>query len=627
MTTSSALAVRHTYPGVQAARRAAVGLATRPLLVAVLTGITWTAIMAVRMFVPGPIGLADQGDAGRLLCGLGLAKQYPWASDSFFTHATFTWVPHTYYGETCGIVGTGQPYASSQLLLLRLARLLTGPLGLPGALDTRALAVVSAVIIGVAIALFVLVLPGALWLRVLLSSGVGLVVADGGFAGYFASPYAEPAGLLGLLFLCVGLLWLWRSPAITLPRLLLVGAAALFTLTAKTQMVSFLPLIVLGLLIRPAARPFVPAGALRFLATRRGGTGPRAVTTTVRVLCHTLASAGRRLPAVLLSAALVVATVAYLGQTPKRVHEIAVYDNVFGTILVEGHDPEQDLRDLGASPKLASAANSTITSSNTAAVLPEYREFTQKVTQATVLRFYARHPGRLLRLASSGMQGVESYRLPGRYVSSYPAGSGHPKGASECRVCALTWVFKAFANTSLLLIGFWLLVLIAGLVATVHARLTRQERAVGLLAVFLVLSIWAQFWTVLLSDGTADLIKHMAFVDFLTGLCLPVLASCLVSVSRGLRRRTRRAEAVESERLDPVDVELTLVPAGVAAVRAPQTGQRRAPTPDPQPATGDRRRAGDSTGGLLRLRQGPVRVTAGRRLDRNDQDDLDAPDG
>ncbi|NUT43683.1 MAG: hypothetical protein HOV86_27200, partial [Thermoactinospora sp.] len=164
---------------------------------ALLTGLAWAGIMLTRLFAGGAVGLADQGDGKRLLCTLGAGNLRPWDANMSI-HLYPTWVPHTWYGETCGADGSGEAYRSTQLLLLRLAELVNGPLGLPGVIDLRALGVVCAVLVGVVVGLLVLVVPGRTITRVAFASTIGLVFADSAFAGFFISPYAEPAGLLGL---------------------------------------------------------------------------------------------------------------------------------------------------------------------------------------------------------------------------------------------------------------------------------------------------------------------------------------------------------------------------------------------------------------------------------------------
>ena len=99
--------------------------------VALLVGVLSGGFLAARLFVGGAIGLSDQGDGTRLLCSLGVREGNPFnASET--DHVYLTWYPHHWYGEACGAIGSGEPYNSSQLWILHVAKWLTPILGLPG---------------------------------------------------------------------------------------------------------------------------------------------------------------------------------------------------------------------------------------------------------------------------------------------------------------------------------------------------------------------------------------------------------------------------------------------------------------------------------------------------------------
>ncbi len=166
----------------------------RPRLVAAVaaaTGMAWTAIIAGRLFIGGAIGMGDQGDARRLLCQLGIRATVPF-NGSTSAYLNPTWRAHRWYGEACSADGAGGLFRSSELWLLSLAKHLTGPFGLPGALDLRAQGILCALFVGLCVAALVVFLPGPLSLRVNIASLVVLLAADSAVAQFFISPYSEP---------------------------------------------------------------------------------------------------------------------------------------------------------------------------------------------------------------------------------------------------------------------------------------------------------------------------------------------------------------------------------------------------------------------------------------------------
>ena len=467
--------------------------------------------MLARLFVGGAVGTGDQSDSRRLMCQLGVRALKPFTADPS-TYVYTTWTSHRWYGEACGADGSGEPYYSSQLALLRLAKPVTRLLGYPGALDLRALGVICAVVVGVAVAALVLALPGSTRVRVGIASLVALAVADGSVAQYFISPYSEPAALVGIVALSAALLWLWRDGESTWPRLTLVAAVATFTMLAKPQLVALLPAVVLAMVWLPH-RP---------VHRDAGGHGHEPSTGALRRLA---AWAGKRWPALVAAAMVAAVSGAYLGASPRRFRELSAANSVFLEILPHSDDPAGDLRSLGVDPSLASASGTHVDSPRSALRTLPYLEFRTKVTQASILRFYATHPDRLPRLAGEGLRGMAAWRP--KYLGTYTPDSGREPRARECRICVYAAVFSIARQQPGLFVGLWVATLAAGIAVLRNRRLAADERAVGRLSIFLVVAATSQFWTVMLSEGISDLHKHLVFTNFLTALCVPMLVACV----------------------------------------------------------------------------------------------------
>jgi hypothetical protein len=198
-------------------------------------------LMAVRLFAGGPVGLANNGDGPRVMCPIGGATDVPPAGADFFSFARF-FVPSLPPGSVCG------PYRTTQDLQLRItAWVHRHVLGLAGAIDMREVMVEDCVLVGIALgALTALLARAATWVRLVVPVAAFLVLADATFADYAASPYSEPAALIGLVCVAISAVVVMSGhrrrlalPLVTLGAVLAVGAKAQ-TITLAAPIVLFL---------------------------------------------------------------------------------------------------------------------------------------------------------------------------------------------------------------------------------------------------------------------------------------------------------------------------------------------------------------------------------------------------
>jgi hypothetical protein len=493
-------------------------------LAATATGLAWMGILLARLFVGGAIGMGDQGDGRRLLCQLGIRTTTPYnASTSAYVYPT--WIAHKWYGEACSADGSGGVFRSSELWLLSMAKHLTPLLGLPGALDLRALGVICAVLVGLVVAALVVFVPGPLVLRVIVASLVGLLAADSMVAQFFISPYSEPAELLGTLALCPALLALWRRGHTTWPSLAAVAFLGTVVIGAKTQAAAILPALVVALL-------WLPHGPIQ-AASVQGGR---------------LLRRGRwlmaRWPGLLVACVLVGATGYFVITAPVGLAQQDVYAEVFGEILPHSPDPAGDLRALGADPGLANAVGTNPESASAATLRPQYLQFRQEVTQTRIVEFYLTHPDRLVAVGSDGLKGVDQWRQ--NYLGSYLPGTGHPPGAIENRVGAYSALFQHAWEPMLVVV--WLLTLYTGMRTARRHSLDPGTRAIGMLGVFVALGAFAEFWAVLISVGFPDLYRHMVLTNLLLASGLPVVIAC---ATLRIRIRLRAMSTINDDLADP----------------------------------------------------------------------------
>ncbi|WP_270889460.1 glycan biosynthesis hexose transferase WsfD [Pedococcus sp. 5OH_020] len=458
-------------------------------LKAAFVGLAFAVTMAARLFVSGPVGLSNQGDGSRLMCWFGLSEGTGYANLGRRTAVELTWSAHRWYGQDCG---EGVRYLSSELVPVKLSMWGTHLFGLGSGLDLRVLAVVNCVILGTAAALLFRALPGPQELRLAITALLWLVFADGTFAGYLMSAYSEPAMFAGLLFVIAAVCWYWRSSG-SVASLLSLVASAVFALTAKTQAVTLLVGVLPLLLLRSRLHNGRAAGETWTARLRSGWRGY-------------LPGAG---------AALVVLMVAalHVGATPARVTEQNRYNAVFLEMLPHSSHPGEDLRNLGLDPSLAAASGKTLLDSETAAARPEYSGLVDKATPLRTTMVYLREPLRFASLLGRGLDGMARFRPD--YIYSYPA-SEPGRSHLECRVCFVEQAWTTVFLPSPWLIFVLVVVSMAGGALAVRKGASRGRQAMGVVALFLGGEVVAQFWAVMLTEGSADLVKHLALANLLT---------------------------------------------------------------------------------------------------------------
>ena len=498
------------------------------------TGVLWAVVLLVRLYAGGVVGLADNFDGHRLMCQLGVAPHPIPADQPLWAYITPRYDAYTWYGESCSAGGTGQPYLTTAVFPLWIAKLLTATIGhhvygLPGALDLRMLGVVYIALAALAVGWTVHELPGRMWIRVLTASGIGLVVADSAFAPDFISPLSDPAGIVGLLLLVPALLRLlrvdrvsWREPAV-------VVLITVWTIGAKTQLSTILLAVVPCLLVRPTSLPR--------LAKRR-----------------VLAAVFGRVPAAALCAGLAVFTVGFQQTQSRWLNEIVLYDATFMNLLGHSHHVQGDLRALHLNPDLGSAAGSSIVAPNSAAGTASYPDFLEHVTLADTMEFYAKHPWRLAGVAGRGFEGMSAARPS--YLGNYQAGAGHEAYAKECRVCVAEVAFTLAEPVRWIVYPLlWGGSILVGLVLAVRHRRSPAARSVGGTLAAVGVATVAQFWIVMLSDGDSDLQKHMVFSNFGTCLLGPLLIAALVGLDQATAKDGGAFVPQQSDPVEPAVME------------------------------------------------------------------------
>jgi hypothetical protein len=388
-------------------------------------------LFVIRFLVPSPVGMADNGDGPRLMCGLGIAPVtggYP-RYDGF---AYFTFSP----SSSCA---NADVYSSSEHGLLVLAKWLTPVVGVSGTVSLVALGLVICAIQSAGIASLACGLRLGLRGTLIVAAVVWLVMADAAFFDTYAAPFSEGATLTGLLLVAAGVLYLSRGSAGLAFGLLLGGTGGYLTSLSKEQ---YLPLAVpvcVVLVLASAARN--RRGLRRFLTARTAAAGAVSGLLAIAVIGYLHADM----------------TSPYTG----LLHQEQVVDVIFDDIVTgPGSGDVAALRDLGLPASWIGYAGDGFWSPHSVYHDPLYPQYASRLNDSNLAGYLLSHPVTMLSVGQQAANDALALRV--NYLGSYAPAAGYPAGTLENRVAVVDGIVGAIPSGLGLL---WLLPLWAAMVA------------------------------------------------------------------------------------------------------------------------------------------------------------------
>lgn len=414
----------------------------------------WLSIFTVslglfflRFLVPSPVGQADNRDGPRLMCGLGVGPLTS-GHDRFYRFAYFTYVSK----PGCA---SRSPYPSSELVPLIATKLLTPVLGLPGSLNLILLGLLMCVLASVGIASLATGLRVRRCAQLVVAAAVWLIIADSSFFDVFASPFSEPAALVGLLLTAAGLLYLGRGWAATRWGLILAGAGGFLAILSKEQyLIMAAPICVA---IVAACADWTGARGLRRFRTQQ-------------------ATAGLAVSGLLLLLAAGYTYWNYTSHYGQRLEHIQAVDMIFTDIVTTPANAPAGLRALGLPPSWAKYAGhyywyhgSSVRND------PLLARYYGKLTDTNIAHYLLTRPASLVSIGQKAAVQAQSLRVTS--LGDYPPSAGHRPGTVESRVIVATWLAQQLPR-----LGLWLYVpLWLAMAALAVAALARRRRdAAGL---------------------------------------------------------------------------------------------------------------------------------------------------
>ncbi len=467
-------------------------------------------LFIVRFLVPSPVGQADNHDGPRLMCALGVTPATG-GHARWFSYAYFEFVP------TAGCAKVNL-YPSSQVVPLELARILTRLMGLPGTVNLIALGVLTCAVASFGIASLAAGLRVRRWAQLVVAAAVWLIMADAAFFDVYASPFSEPAALIGLLLVAAGVVYLGRSWRATLFGLALAGYGGFLAILAKEQYVTLAAPICLTLVLASAARG---RGLRRFLTRQTGA-------------------------ALAVAVFLGLMTAGYLywdGANPYATtlhHEQAV-DLIFQDI-VTGHDNVRaDLHALALPASWARYAGSDSWTNPSVLHDPLFDRYAAKLSDGNITHFLLTHPGSIISVGQNAAILAQQFRVT--VLGNYLPSAGHPPGATESRVVVVTWLMHLLTHRLGLrwFVPLWMAMASIAIIALFLRRGQAWRRDAAVLVLCMTGCAIAAFIPPAYFAGISTT-RHMVGMNIATALAFPVSIALALSMIYQMWRRAWRRD-------------------------------------------------------------------------------------
>jgi hypothetical protein len=455
----------------------------------------------VRFLVPTPVGQADNHDGPRVMCDLGV-----WA----VTHGSPHWLSYAYFefapSASCGHV---HRYPSSQLVPLELARILTQVTGLPGTVNLIALGVLTCVIASFGIASLATGLRLRLWAQLTVAAAAWLIMADAPFFDVYASPFTEPAALIGLLLVAAGVVRLGRGRRQTVFGLVLAGSGGVLTILAKEQ---YLTLVV------PICLTLVLASA-----TGNGGRG-------LRRFCTRQTGAAAMVAVLLATLAVGYALWDRTSKYATQLHHEQAVDMIFQDIITARDDHARaDLRALGLPASWAKYAGTDSFSQISVRHDRLYPRYEAKLSDGTIAHFLLTHPRSIISIGQRAATYAQQLRVT--YLGNYLPNTGHPPGVMESRVVVLTWLMHRLPRHLGLLwyVPLWTAMAAVAIAALFAPRGRAWRRDGAILVLCMTGCAIAAFIPVAYFAGLS-MTRHLVGMNMATALAFPVSIALAISM-------------------------------------------------------------------------------------------------
>jgi hypothetical protein len=438
-------------------------------------------ILSYQLFIPPIVGLADQGDFGRILGRFGYVPED--------TSAVIAFVAPTYV-KSRGARRSDSEQLSSEYLFVACAVLGNKVIFHDGKLNIVVIGIVQVLAFLAAFSRLLTVtrryrVSPLLWIAGL------IVLTDVGYAAYWNSFYAEPASCIFFLLLAAESIAISSSQQVSARAIALWSLWAILWIMAKAQN--------------------APLGVLLVLFS-------------ARLWWWVKERAAQRL-AILGTALTAAATLLNIVTIPVGVRWADAYNQMFLAILPESRNAAEDLKSLGLETDLVKYSGTGAWSPGSG-----FHEMVSsglvgnKITHAALGRFYFEHPARIWRHAKTLLP--IAFSLRPEWCGNFERTAGHAPGA---RSTAFS-LWSDFHEQGLRRIGKPILILLflsPAIAATAWLRFPERRRHIELLAL-LSFSCLTAFLVAALGDAW-DNVKHLFLFNLMLDACLIFITGFIMS--------------------------------------------------------------------------------------------------
>jgi hypothetical protein len=452
-----------------------------------------------QIFIPPITGLADNGDFVRIADKVGIRqgsdKQY-----MKFINLVFPIQP------TYNVKG----YQSSELIFVVISVVLNSLVAHDGLFHLNILAGLNAAALLIALAVIAFGISGTAGrVKWVIYACVLLFFTDVGYIVYLNSLYSEPASMI-FLALTVGIVFVIlrqiSSAPVRLPWFIaFFVSSALFVLAKPQNAALGVVLAFFGYRLILLAKPDgIPQGRNKLI----GG---------------------------LLALSLIAGSFLFFAfGLPRYYRSGDLWNSVFLEIVGRSTTPEQDLKELGLPASMIAYKGTYAFSDNVNRNI--YDDFQHSWLYFKIFEFYLVHPGRLVSLIQISSTSV--FDLQQSNLGNFDSSSGFKSYAKSTKLIIWSVLRHIVLPESIwTLAALFLLNIAAAIIKIKKFDKTLRDRLISELHLSITLMAVVQFMTVLLAEGTFELVKHMYLFNILIDISLVFLIAYAAGLISGLLKR------------------------------------------------------------------------------------------
>lgn len=492
------------------------------------------AILISKLLVPGFIGMASNGDFGKVIGPLCIDGADHGANNFIFFQSDYVRGKEYCYTP---------PYYSSETGLAWLASSLERTFSDPMRLDIRWIGAIHLLLfLGLYFLVLVLLRPLRPGFRFAMSVVALWIFADAGLIAYLNSFFTDAPALLGGLAALVLALLLAPPAKIRPLPLILFGCSSLAFVLSKAQH---------GLL------GVVVTGFLLYLAFRETRRSMRAAQCS-------------------LAALVLAATVWMLTSTPGSYTAQARFNLIFFYLVPHSPTPAQDLVELGLEPGDVRYAGLTAYSPKGPMLDATWRTaFEARTSYGSLLGFYLRHPSRVLaKLRSDLWNEAPDRRVI--YLSNYRKDAGKPAGARDPQFGSWSALRARLFRLWPAHILIWLALALCAPWVSIRAGISPLGRSLPWAISAIALLAITEYLTVSLADAI-ETDRHLLLFHVFTDLTI-FLAAVLVCESWHTRALARSGSVEQAAQDDRPELRSGLHALSRLTNRSKQASQAVPPT-------------------------------------------------